>query len=229
MDGLGKEGDIDMYHFIDDKNFLKNMRSLCSGIVNELVQNINNDSVMLVEAHLVGSGAKNLETQNSNEPIDLDYNLSILKTYKLDINKDSTKIKEYVRKMFNKVLKKHGWSDCQDSTSALTTEKRHFTKGNSTEFSIDLAIVAENRDGTWYRLIHRKTGCIANDQWYWNEGPHSKGLSNRVNWCKNNNCWTEVRDAYLNKKNMYLSRQDKNHPSFNCYIEAVNEIYYKYN
>ena len=23
----------------------------------------------------------------------------------------------------------------------------------------------------------------------------------------------------------YLSRRDNNHPSFNCYIEAVNEIY----
>lgn len=84
---------------------------------------------MCVVVHLVGSGAKNLETQNSNEPIDLDYNLSILKTYELDINKDSAKIKKYVRKMFNKVLKKYGWSDCKDSTSALTTEKYHFTKG----------------------------------------------------------------------------------------------------
>ena len=56
MGGLGKKGDFNMYHWIEDKNFLKNMRSLCSGIVNELVQNINNDSVMEVKAYLIGSG-----------------------------------------------------------------------------------------------------------------------------------------------------------------------------
>ena len=44
---------------------------------------------------------------------------------------------------------------------------------------------------------------------------------------KEYNLWKEVRDTYLDKKNMYLRRQDKNHPSFNIYIEAVNEVYYK--
>ena len=39
---------------------------------------INKDNFITVEAHLVGSGAKNLETQNANKPIDLDYNLCIL-------------------------------------------------------------------------------------------------------------------------------------------------------
>ena len=214
-----------MYHFIEDKDFLKRMRRLCSGIVNELVQAINNDSLLEVEAHLVGSGAKNLETQNAHEPIDLDYNLNLLGVYSIDINRDAVKIKEYVRKMFNKVLRKNGWADCQDSTAALTTGRKHFSKGNQTEFSIDLAIVVEDNDGTWYRLLHNKTGMFINDRWYWNEGAHTKGFRNRVDWCKTNHHWTEVRNAYLKKKNMYLSRGDRYHPSFICYIEAVNEIY----
>lgn len=37
--------------------------------------------------------------------------------------------------------------------------------------------------------------------------------------------WHKVKDAYLNKKNMYLTRNDYDHPSFVCYIEAVNEVY----
>ena len=60
-----------MYHYIDDKKFLKRMKNLCAGIVNQLVQSINNDSVMTVEAQLVGSGARNLITQNAKEPIDV--------------------------------------------------------------------------------------------------------------------------------------------------------------
>ena len=216
-----------MYHYIEDKDFLKRMKSLCSDIINQLVQSINNDSVMTVEAHLVGSGARNLITQNAKEPIDLDYNLCVLEVFGIGFN-DGRTIKEHIRKHFNAVLKSNKWSDCQDSTSALSTELREFTKGNKTEFSIDLAIVRERNYG-WERLIHRKTGFVTYDQWYWNEAPNSRGLADKVDAIKDENLWLEVRDLYLDKKNMYLSRGDKeNHPSFNVYIETINEIYYKY-
>lgn len=214
-----------MYHYIDDKDFLKRMRSLCSGIINRLVQRINNDSVMTVEAHLVGSGAKNLETQNENEPVDLDYNLCVISTHEMDI-KDGRAIKEYIRKQFNAVLTANGWGDCEDSTSALSTKRRHFTKGNSTEFSIDVAIV-EERKNQWFRLIHEKNGSAASDRYYWNEVPHSEGLSDKVSQLKKHHLWMDVREVYLKKKNIYLKQQDRNHPSFNVYIEAVNEVYDK--
>ena len=214
-----------MYHYIENKEFLKNLRSVCSDIVNQLVQQINNDGELLVEAHLVGSGARNMVTQNANEPVDLDYNLCIVDTFRMDIN-DGRCLKEYVRKRFNIVLKRNGWGDCGDSTSVLATEKRPFPKGNKTKFSIDLAIVQKQGD-SWFRLIHRKTGFVHLDQWYWNEAPHSNGLSKRVNTLKRNDLWTEVREVYLRKKNAYLCKQDPYHPSFIAYIEAVNEVYHK--
>ena len=216
-----------MYHWIEDKQFLGRMRALCSGLVNQLVQAINNDGALFVHQHLVGSGAKNLITQNADQPIDLDYNLEIVECSEFSIN-DCRAIKEYVRKKFNEVLNNNGWGDCSDSTSALTTEKRHFTKGNGTEFSIDLCIVSTDNDGCWYRLIHQKTGFAAYDRYYWNEARQSNGLADRVQRLKKNGCWLEVREAYLEKKNLYLSRGDHNHPSFICYIEAVNEVFYKY-
>lgn len=215
-----------MYHWIEDKEFESKMRSLCADIINQLVQRINNDGGLYVEAHLVGSGAKNMITQNANEPVDLDYNLCILENYAFDAN-DGRRVKMYIQEQFNAVLKKNRWGDCQDSTSVLTTEKRYFTKGNHTEFSIDLAIVQE-RNNRWFRLIHQKTGFVQFDQWYWNEVPHSHGLSQRVKNLKQNYLWLEVRETYLDKKNMYLRRQDHTHPSFIAYIEAVNEIHYKY-
>lgn len=214
-----------MYHYIEDKEFLKNLRSVCSDIVNQLVQQINNDGELLVEAHLVGSGARNMVTQNANEPVDLDYNLCIVDTFGMDIN-DGRCLKEYIRKRFNIVLKRNGWGDCGGSTSVLATEKRPFPKGNKTKFSIDLAIVQKQGD-SWFRLIHRKTGFVHLDQWIWNETPHSNGLSKRVNTLKRNDLWAEVREVYLRKKNAYLCKQDPHHPSFIAYIEAVNEVYHK--
>lgn len=224
-EGMGKK-EKNMYHYIEDKEFLKNMRNVCSNLVNQLVQRINNGNVMEVEAYMVGSGARNLETQNANNPIDLDYNIGIVKLYSYDIN-DCDKIKEYIKKEFNKVLNSNGWGDCKDSTSVLNTGFREFKSGNKTNFKIDLGIVVES-DKTWYRLIHQKTGNTHTDKWIWNQGPNSKGVDDRVAWLKKNNLWNEVRVAYLKKKNMYLSRGDNNHPSFNCYIEAVNEVYDKY-
>ena len=224
LGGLGNKEFI-MYHYIEDKAFLKNLRSTCSDIVNQLVQAINRDGKIEVKAHLVGSGARNMETQNANEPVDLDYNLWICSC---DDYKKCREIKEYIRKMFNKTLHANGWGDCEDSTSSLTTEKRQFKSGNKTLFSIDLAIVAEGTQDNWYRLIHKKTGFTNYDEYYWQEAPHSKGLVDKVETLKDNNLWLEVRQAYLDKKNMYLSRQDRNHPSFVVYIEAVNEIYHKY-
>lgn len=215
-----------MYHYISDKEFLKQMRGLCSNIINQLVQIINNDSIMTVEAHLVGSGARHLETQNANEPIDLDYNICILDMAKFNIN-EGGKIKEYIRKQFNTVLNAHEWSDCKDSTSALTTEIRCFTKGNQTGFSMDVGIVVES-DNEWYRLIHEKTGFTTYDRYFWNKMPDSKGLTKKVVRLKKNHLWEEIRSTYLNKKNMYLRRHDDSHPSFVVYVESVNEVYNKY-
>lgn len=216
-----------MYHYIEDKDFLKRMKCCCADIINQLVQRINNDGVMTVEAHLVGSGAKNLITQNANEPIDLDYNLCIVECFEINPN-NGRGIKEYIRKQFDIILNRNDWDDCQDSTSALSTGRRYFKKGNPTRFSIDLAIVRENAR-SWERLIHDKTGLIICDRWYWNQAPRSGELTSKVDAIKDENLWLEVRDVYLDKKNMYLRKGDRNHhPSFNVYIETINEIYYKY-
>ena len=225
MGGMGEEEIVIMYHYIEDKVFLKDLKYLCSNIINQLVQLINNDSLMEVKAHLVGSGAKNLITQNSNEPIDLDYNLMIIDS-EININ-NCREIKEYIRKQFNVILNKNGWNDCMDSTSVLTTEKWHFTKGNHTEFSIDLAIVSNDRNGC-HRLIHEKTGVTAWDRYYWNSVPDSRNLFDKVAAIKDEHLWDEVIDEYLEKKNMYLRRQDYNHPSFNVYVETVNQVFNKY-
>ena len=132
-----------MYHWIKDREFLGKMKRLCSDIVNQLVQEINKDDRMSVRAFLVGSGARNLFTQNGNQPIDLDYNLEIMDYDYYDF-RNGREIKEYIRKKFNIVLEKNDFSDCQDSTSALTTRKIHFTQGSQTEFSIDICIVKQN-------------------------------------------------------------------------------------
>ena len=87
---------------------------------------------------------------------------------------------ECARKSFNKALNEHGWRNCEDSTSSLTTEKRHFAKGNPTKFSMDVCIVCRDTEEIFYRLIHKKTGLTYYDQYYWNEAPHSAEIQKKA-------------------------------------------------
>ena len=211
-----------MYEYVDDKQFLSRMRSLCGDIMQDLCHTLKEEYDIGSSFYLVGSGARNLILQNSNQPIDLDYNLEITR---IDDWDDCRNIKECVRKAFNIVLREYGWSDCQDSTSSLTTEKRCFSKGNDTGFSIDVCIVYEDVDGNYYRLIHEKTGITCNDMYFWNQAPHSRNIREKAKYIKEKGKWVLVREQYKRIKNKYLTANDHNHPSVICYIEAVNNVY----
>lgn len=215
-----------MYHYIEDKEFLVNMKRECSDIVNQLVQAINREDAMQVLAYPVGSGAKNLITQNNARPVDLDYNLEILKCYAFDIN-DCEHIKKYIGKKFDEVLSKNDWANCQYSSSVFTTEQRVFTQGNRTPFSIDLCIV-KCYNNRYYRLICENTGFVNLNRYYWNEAPRSTELVKKADKIKKSGHWLKLRKIYLDKKNMYLQRNDRYHHSFTVYIEAINETYDKF-
>ena len=134
-------------------------------------------------------------------------------------------IKECAKKAFNKALSMNGWGDCEDSTSSLTTQRRRFEQGNQTAFSMDVCIVVTKNDDNIYRLIHEKTGYTYYDQYYWNQAPNSSGIRKKVDFIKSQGKWSLVREQYLRIKNKYLTSNDHNHPSFICYMEAVNNVY----
>lgn len=209
-----------MYEYVDDKQFLSCMRSFCGDIMQDLCHTLKEKYDIGSSFYLVGSGARNLILQNSNQPIDLDYNLEITR---IDDWDDCRNIKECVRKAFNIVLREYEWNDCQDSTSSLTTEKRCFQKGNDTGFSIDVCIVCEDVDGNYHRLIHDKRRFP--NRYFWNQAPNSRNIREKAKYIKEKGKWELVREQYKKIKNKYLTSNDYNHSSFICYIEAVNNVY----
>lgn len=142
-----------MFNYVKDKEFLSRMRSLCGGIMQDFCHYLKEDYDIGATFYLVGSGSRKLIVQNASLPIDLDYNLEIVRCEDYE---DCRTIKECARKSFNKALNEHGWRNCEDSTSSLTTEKRRFAKGNPTEFSMDVCIVCRDTEEIFYRLIHKK-------------------------------------------------------------------------
>lgn len=212
-----------MYHYLDDKEFLHKMRAFSGEIMQLLCHNLKEDYDIGANFYLVGSGAKNLIMQNENNSVDLDYNLEIVRCE--DFN-DCRYLKECARKTFNKCLREYGLRDCEDSTSSLSSKLIYFKTGNSTEFSIDICITVRDTKDIYFRLIHEKTGWSYNDRYFWNMAPQSEQLKKKVSCIKEHGRWELVRMQYRNIKNKYLTQNDlEHHPSFVCYVEAINNVY----
>ena len=205
------------YKFVCESE-AKRYRSDCSDVLKETCELLKEKGIS-AQFSLVGSGARNMITRNGDGPYDLDYNLLIMKAEERYWN-DLRLLKDTIRNALNKAVGGKFFSDAQDSTSCLTA-LLHFNDTPNVEFSFDVAIIKKNRNGNYMRLIHNKPW----NQYTWNEVPHSHQVTDRANELKNAGLWEKVRDRYLDKKNMYLSRQDHNHPSFLVYVEAGNEVY----
>ena len=205
------------YEFVYESE-AKRYRSDCSRTLKKTCELLRAKGIS-AQFTLVGSGARNMITRNGDGPYDLDYNLLIMKAEERYWN-DLRLLKETVRNALNRAERREFFLDAQDSTSCLTA-LLHFKDTPNVEFSFDVAIIAKNRNGNYMRLIHNKLW----NQYTWKEVPHSHQVTDRANELKNAGLWKKVRDRYLDKKNIYLSRQDHNHPSFVVYVEAVNEVY----
>ena len=177
---------------------------------------------------LVGSGARNMVTRNGDGSFDLDYNLEITKTSEEYWN-DLRHLKDTIRILLDKAEKLNCFSESQDSTSCLTA-LLHFKDDPTVKFKFDVAIVSRNSKGKLCRLIHNKNAWgYGKDQYVWNEIPDSHDIAQKTRRLKAEGLWLTVRDRYIDRKNMYLSRWwDKDHPSFIAYIETVNELYCQY-
>ena len=212
-----------MYRYLDDKEFLHKMRALSGEIMQLLFHYLKEDYDIGANFYLVGSGAKNLIMQNENSPVDLDYNLEIVRCEDF---KNCRYLKECARKTFNKCLQEYKLHDCEDSTSSLTSKLIYYNAGNRTGFSIDICITVRDAKDNYYRLIHEKTGWLYKDKYSWNKAPQSKQLKKKVDYIKKHGRWELVRGQYLRIKNKYLTQNDlEHHPSFVCYVEAVNNVY----
>lgn len=145
-----------MYKYLTDVQFIKKLTHEGTKLTQALGHQLKIDYDIGTYIMLVGSAKRKMITQNEKGDVDMDYNLIVIKS-PINNGKD---LKEAVRKSFNKVLKKYGYEDCQDSTSSLSTKLKSFNQYNQTKYKFDIAIVKEDKQGDWQRLIHCKTGSV---------------------------------------------------------------------
>lgn len=206
------------------KHFFNRCYNLLIPLVNEL-----KELGITAKLYPIGSGKRHLVTQltinDVPQPFDLDFNLEI------DINilpkkyRNLKKLKDTVRSTLNSIINKENsndfFSDGQDSTSVISVPL-HFEDSKDIQFTFDLAIVSRNSHGNLQRLIHNKKDEI----FTWSPAKNSKDFETKAEKLKSAEYWNEVRTRYLEFKNQFVN--DITHPSFVCYIMAVNEVHSKF-
>lgn len=216
-----------MYKLVDPK-IVKPYKIFCSDTLNRLKNVLYNDYDIECTFRLIGSGSKDIITQNANEPFDLDYNLYITR-FPQNFDPNTTEkmkwLKDTIRTELNNLLGDEGFRDAQDSTSVLTARRFLNKDPHKKVFSFDVAILAKNTNGEYCRLIHEKTFF---ERFYWNQIPSSHNVYDKADELKQYGWWEDVQDKYVELKNLYLQRRDYNHPSFIVFVEAVNQVYQEF-
>lgn len=194
-------------------------RHYCQEVLNELQKKLRETYSIVVQSSLAGSGARNMVTRNGEGPFDLDFNLMILSAPR-EYEASPQKLKETIRRTLDDLIRKK-CSYGKESTSSIKYII-HSVDGKKVEFYFDVAVLRQDKEsGNISRLIHDKK----NEVTYWNLKPNEKNLEFQESVIKKAGCWKEVRDLYLEKKNMYLERQDQTHPSRVVYRETVHQIF----
>lgn len=214
------------YDYPQEKDFLKDAQSVSAAILEDLQASVREEGIPC-QFFLVGSGGRNMITRNGDGPIDFDYNLNILSFDDWKGKGAGKRLKDTIHALLNDVLRAWHLSGAEDSTSSLTIKLMYLSDyGEELKFSIDIAIVVRDQQGSYHRLIHEKHGNSHVDRWLWNKIPDSRDVAERAKLIKQKGKWQAVRTRYLEKKNHYFSKGDNNHSSFICYIESVNEVYF---
>lgn len=208
-----------MYKIAENTELLKKARQVCSADMKSVEKILKDEYEISSQISLVGSAKRKLITYNGRDKnFDFDYNLTVYD----GMEYDSFYLKDTVRRAFNEVMRNAGLKDVDDSTSSLTSKPMFFRNDpTQTSFHTDLVIITEQY-GYVHRLIHDKRKNVM----YWNIAAKKSSLKYKEDILKES-YWNEVRNTYVKKKNLHINDK-KHHPSFNCYIEAVNEIFYKY-
>ena len=200
------------YYYLNNARLRSKLINFFDSIILK-IQNVVRDQLTF-SFSLVGSGKTRLITIDSNNHIDLDYNL-VIQRDKVGISDDPKELKSIIMNAFRGCLSK-GTHVC-DSTSAITVRSDNFVI-DGYKYSADFAIIFEGNDGYYYKLLFDKP----NNVYLWGRIKKSHNFGYKFSRLKEEGLWLEIKERYIHKKRTI------NKPSFSLLIETVNELCQKY-
>lgn len=205
------------YEFINKSETRTKLLRYCESNIIKLQKNLSEHFTF--QFSLIGSGSTRLLMVNGKDNhIDFDYNL-VLKRYDPNLLKQPSKIRELFMKEIQKVFGSQKDLKKANSTSVISTYLGNLYGYN---FSIDFAIMYEDKNGAYQKLIFDKNS----NKFIWNIVPKSNHFMDKFLKAKQLAGMLELKEIYKDKKNKYIN--DKNKKSFSILLETVNEILDKY-
>lgn len=164
----------------------------------------------------VGSSKNNMITYDLKSNIGFDFDVNI------QVNDDDKEyfpdeIKHILRLAFDKVVRKYGYSYCEDSTRVLTIKFIDY-RCSIILHSCDFAIVYNCEDGKQRYIRYNKKQQFYS--WEFQQNPYQL-LSERIELLKKNKLWNELRDYYIEKKNRNVNPDKRSRAIL---AESVNEV-----
>ena len=150
----------------------------------------------------------------SNAGFDFDVNIMVNDD---DEKFDAKKIKNILMCAFNKYARKYRYDFCEDSTRVFTIKVKD-RKNSRIRHSCDFAIVNDYGNNQQKYIRYNKK----RKNYTWEE--QTKGfycLPEKIEFCKDNQLWQEVREIYLDKKNY---NTDGNKKSRSIFAETIHEV-----
>ena len=189
----------------------------------EIIYNLQHEvgDYFTFQYHFVGSSKRNMITRdrNSNTGFDFDVNIEVNDP---DEDYSAEEIRNILREGLDIVNNPNGrsifgYDYTEDSTRVLTIKVKD--KANSRILhSCDFCVVNDCEDGRQQYIRYNKK----EHSYSWEYQP--KGyyeLPEKIEWIKKNGLWQQVRDDYLEKKNM---NADKNKKSRSIFAETVHQV-----
>lgn len=204
-----------MYHFqYVSKNEIASLKNQVIEMIGLVQDEIRNCFTFQYE--FIGSVKLNMVTCDVKSNIGFDFDVNIM------VNDDDEEysakdIKQILMKAFNKYAYKYHYDFCEDSTRVFTIKVKD-RKNSRILYSCDFAIVNNYSDNLQEYIRFNKKSNSYN----WTE--QSDGfylLPKKIEFCKDNSLWTEVREIYIEKKNC---NKDKNKKSRSIFADAIHHV-----
>ena len=196
-------------------------------IIHRLQEEVRNDFTF--QYHFVGSSQRNMITRDPKSNIGFDFDVNI-EVNDPDENYSPAEIRNILRKGLDRVTNPDGvplfrYDYTEDSTRVLTIKVKD-KASSRIKHSCDFCIINNCHDGKQQYIRYNKR----QNYYSWEYQP--KGfyqLPEKIDFCKRNQLWQEVRNCYLDKKS---SNCDKHKKSRSIFAETIHQIcqqngYYK--
>lgn len=174
--------------------------------------------------YFAGSIEHNMVTYDVKSNIGFDFDVDLY-VNDYECRYSAEEIKTKIRLAFNKIARRYGYDDAEDSTRVITIKVKD-RQNSKILHSCDFAIVNDYMDDDGnerqeYIHFNKKQKSYS-----WQEQPQGFYLlDEKEEWIKECGYWQDVRDLYLYKKN---HNNDSHKHSRSIYAETIHEICQRY-